>query len=69
MNVSRSLGIAIFFIGLAALGIAYNASDAPLEHISETLTGRYTNATMGYFITGMIAVMIGGFVVLAGRRP
>jgi hypothetical protein len=69
MDVSVTLGIAIFFIGLGALGIAYNASDAPMEQISETLTGKYTDATMAYFIAGMIAVTIGGFVVLAGRRP
>jgi hypothetical protein len=40
-----------------------------MEQISETLTGKYTDATMAYFIAGMIAVTIGGFVVLAGRRP
>jgi len=69
MEVSRALGIAICFVGLTALGIAYNASDAPLGQFSETLTGRYTDATMAYFAAGIIAVFIGGFVVLAGRRP
>jgi len=68
MGLNRLLGIAILVAGVIALGFAFNASDAPLEKVSETLTGKYTDNTMMYFILGGIAVVSGGLLIAFGAR-
>lgn len=67
MDRNRALGVAIFILGVAALGFAYHASDAPMDQLSNSLTGRYTDTTMTYFIVGIVAAIVGGFLVLSGR--
>lgn len=68
MGLNRLLGIAILVAGVIALGFAFNASDAPIEKVSETLTGKYTDNTMMYFILGGIAVVSGGLLIAFGAR-
>jgi len=51
------------------LVFAYRASNAPLEQISDTLTGHYSNQRMWYLILGVGGVIGGGLLfVLGGRR-
>jgi LPXTG-motif cell wall-anchored protein len=68
MDISRALGIAAVVLGAVLLGFAYNASQAPMEQISNTLTGRYTDNTMWYMIAGIAAVVGGGLLAVVGRR-
>jgi drug/metabolite transporter (DMT)-like permease len=68
MDPKQILGIVALIVGVVLLGFAFNAADAPVDKISETLTGRYTDRTMWYFILGTAAVVIGGLVFLFGRR-
>jgi Protein of unknown function (DUF3185) len=55
-------------IGLVFLGFAYHASNAPIEQVSEAITGRYTNQTMWYLIVG-IAAAVGGVLLVAFGKP
>jgi LPXTG-motif cell wall-anchored protein len=55
-------------IGLVLLGFAYHASNAPMEQVSEAITGRYTNQTMWYLILGIAAAVGGVLLVAFGRR-
>jgi hypothetical protein len=68
MDMSRALGIAAVVLGAVLLGFAYNASQAPIDQISNTLTGRYTDNTMWYMAAGIAAVVGGGLLTAFGRR-
>jgi drug/metabolite transporter (DMT)-like permease len=66
--MSRIIGAALFAIGVVLLIFAYRASNAPLEQISDTLTGHYSNQTMWYFVVGVAAAVGGGLLFLVGSR-
>jgi uncharacterized membrane protein len=68
MNTSRPLGIAVLILGAVLVGFAYHFSEAPLEQISNSLAGRYSDATMWYLIGGIALVVTGGFLIVSGRR-
>lgn len=63
----KALGLAALAVGIVLLVFAYNASNAPADQLANTLTGRFTNQTMWYVLSGVIATVIGGFLVLSGR--
>ena len=64
MSPVRLLGIALAIVGLVFLVTGINATDAPLEHLSETFTGKYTNQTVLYIAGGIAALVIGGGLAL-----
>jgi hypothetical protein len=68
MAIGPPLGIAILVLGLVLLGLGYQASQAPLEQISNTLTGRFTDRTTWYIIGGIVAAASGAFMTIFGRR-
>ena len=68
MRPVQMLGIVIFVVGLILLGFAYHASNAPLDQLSNTLTGRFTNQTVWYFILGAAAALGGALLALFGKR-
>jgi drug/metabolite transporter (DMT)-like permease len=68
MSMTQILGGVALVIGLVLLGFAYHASNAPMEQVSEAITGRYTNQTMWYLILG-IAAAVGGVLLVAFGRP
>jgi len=67
MNLARSIGLAVAAVGVVLLIMGLNATEAPLERLSETVSGRYTDQTIAYIIGG-IAAVVGG-IVLAARAP
>jgi LPXTG-motif cell wall-anchored protein len=68
MRMTQILGAVALVIGVALLGFAYHASNAPLDQVSNAITGRFTDQTMWYLILG-IAAAVGGALLLAfGRR-
>jgi uncharacterized membrane protein YidH (DUF202 family) len=68
MSGSRIIGIVILAVGIVLLIFGMNASHAPIDQISETFTGRYTQTTMTYLIIGIVAVIGGGLLAVSGRR-
>jgi LPXTG-motif cell wall-anchored protein len=68
MSMTQILGAVALVIGLVLLGFAYNASNAPMEQVSEVLTGRYSSQTMWYLILGMAAAVGGVLLIAFGRR-
>ena len=68
MRMTQILGVVALVIGLVLLGFAYHASNAPMEQVSEAITGRYTNQTMWYLILGIAATVGGVLLVAFGRR-
>ena len=68
MGKNQILGAIILVAGIIILGFAFNASDATLEQMSETLTGRFSDQTMMYFLIGGVAAVGGGLLFAFGQR-
>ncbi len=66
--MNRIIGVVIFAIGVVLLGFAFNSTDAPLEQLSNTITGRYSDETMWYFAVGIAAAVGGGLLATFGSR-
>lgn len=68
MKTNQIIGVAVFAVGAVLLGFAYHSTNAPLEQLSEKITGRYSSETMWYFATGIAAVVGGGLLAVFGSR-
>lgn len=68
MSLPRIVGVVALVIGLVLLGMAYNASQAPVEQLSETVTGSFSDQTMVFLVAGAAAVIGGLLLFLFGRR-
>ena len=68
MTLNQIIGVAVFAVGVVLLGFAYHSMNAPLEQLSETITGRYSNQTMWYIAVGIAAAIGGGLLVAFGNR-
>lgn len=68
MKPIQILGVVVLVVGIALLGFGYHASNAPLDQLSNTLTGRFTNQTMWYFVLGAAAALGGALLALFGKR-
>jgi hypothetical protein len=63
MNNNKIIGIILLVVGVIALYFGINATNAPVEEMSEALTGQYSDQTMLYLIGGAVAG-IAGLVML-----
>lgn len=68
MRRTQMLGAVALVIGLVLMGLAYHASKAPMDQISDAITGRFTDQTMWYLILGIAAAAGGVLLVAFGRR-
>jgi drug/metabolite transporter (DMT)-like permease len=68
MSSNQIVGILLVAVGLFLLVFGYNASQAPLDQLSETFTGKFRDTTMLYLLGGVIAVVAGGALAMLGRR-
>ena len=68
MKPIQIAGAMVLAVGVVLLGFAWHASQAPLDQLSNALTGRFTNETMWYGMAGIAAMVGGGGLALAGRR-
>ncbi len=66
-TIIRVLGLAALTAGIVLLVFAYNAANAPVDQLANTLTGRFTDHTMWYLIGGIVATVTGGSLALSGR--
>jgi hypothetical protein len=68
MSGNRIIGLVILAVGIVLVIFGMNSSQAPLDQVSQTFTGRFTQTTMMYLIVGIVAVIGGGLLALSGRR-
>jgi hypothetical protein len=68
MGSNQIIGVLLVAVGLFLLVFGFNASQAPLDQVSETLTGKFRDSTMMYLLGGVVAVVAGGALALLGRR-
>jgi drug/metabolite transporter (DMT)-like permease len=69
MNTHRIFGLAALALGAVLLALSYHASNSPLDQVSNTLTGTYTDRTVWYLVLGVVAAVGGGlFAIFGGKR-
>lgn len=66
MKTNKLIGIILIVIGAVLLYFGFNATEAPLEEVSEAVTGKYSDETMYYLVGGGIALVLG--LVLSVKR-
>jgi len=59
MNQNKMIGIVLLVIGAIALYFGFNASNSPMEEVTEAFTGKYSDQTMVYLIGGAVAAIAG----------
>lgn len=67
MSQTRILGIVALVIGIILLVIGVNASHSAADQISNTFTGRFTQATTWYIVGGIAAALFGILALAFGR--
>lgn len=66
MTRSSLIGIVAAVVGAALLFFGWRASTAPVEQVSDALTGRFTRNTMPYGVGGVAALAGGLALILRG---
>jgi hypothetical protein len=59
MGISQIFGLALLVVGTLLLYFGFAASRGVGEQIHETFTGRFTKSTVGYFVLGAAAAIVG----------
>ncbi|GAA0306984.1 DUF3185 family protein [Rhodovulum strictum] len=59
MTQTNIIGLVVLALGAVLLFFAWRASQAPMDQMSEALTGRFAGNTMWYLLGGVVAVVAG----------
>ena len=68
MNSQRVFGFVILAVGIILLVVGMNSSHSIADQVSNTFTGRFTQATTWYIVGGIAALIGGGAMLLTGGR-
>ncbi|MGY6633189.1 MAG: DUF3185 family protein [Alkalilacustris sp.] len=66
MTQTNIIGLIVLAVGAVLLFFAWRASQAPMDQMSEALTGRYTGNTMWYLLGGIVGVVAGAGLLWRG---
>jgi hypothetical protein len=66
MSSQRILGVVLLVVGVGVLVFGLNASHSIADRVSDTFTGRFTEATTWYIIGGLAAGLMGLLMVTFG---
>jgi len=66
MNSRRILGVILLFLGVLFFLEGLNATDSLTEEVSEGLTGRYTDQTTWFLLSGLAMTLVGGALAFVG---
>ena len=64
MSTHKILAIALLVLGGVLIYFGNNATDAPVEKLTESVTGKYSDETMYYLIGGGISAVVGLVLLL-----
>jgi drug/metabolite transporter (DMT)-like permease len=64
MNPQRIFGIVLFVVGVILIVVGMNSSHSIADQVSNTFTGRFTEATTWYIIGGIAAALFGLFMMV-----
>ena len=68
MNPQRIVGVVLLAVGLILLSVGINASHSLADQVSNTFTGRFTQATTWYVVGGIASALLGVLMVLVDLR-
>ena len=68
MNAQLSAGVVLLVVGAVLLIVGMSASNSVADQVSNTLTGRFTQATTWYIVGGVASAVLGLFLVLLNLR-
>ncbi len=68
MTPQRIFGLLLLVAGVLLLVIGMNSSHSIADQVSNTFTGRFTQATTWYIVCGIGAGILGFFMLLFGPR-
>jgi len=68
MSTTKLAALVLIVVGGGLLYFGYSASGSALESVTESVTGRYSDATMMYLIGGAVCAVIGAGVLLFGKK-
>ena len=68
MSQQRILGVVLLVVGIILLVVGMNASHSVADRVSNTFTGRFTEATTWYIVGGIASALLGLLIVLFGGR-
>jgi hypothetical protein len=66
MSPKRIAGIVLLIVGVVILIVGMNASHSVADQVSNTFTGRFTQATTWYIIGGIAAAIFGLLLTVFG---
>jgi len=64
MNSQRIAGIVILVVGVVLFVVGMNSSNSVADQVSNTFTGRFTQATTWYIIGGIGTSLLGLLLLL-----
>lgn len=68
MSPQRLAGIVLLVVGVILLIVGINASNSVTDQVTNTFTGRFSQATMWYIVGGTSCALLGFLLVLFGVR-
>jgi hypothetical protein len=68
MNPQRIFGIVMIVIGVILLIVGMNSSHSLADQVSNTFTGRFTQATTWYILGGIALALLGLLMALITGR-
>ena len=68
MNPQRIVGVVLVVVGVILLSVGINASHSLADQVSNTFTGRFTEATTWYIVGGIASALLGVLMVLVDLR-
>lgn len=66
MTQTNIIGLVFLALGAVLLFFGWQASNAPVDQVSEALTGRFTSNTMWYLVGGVVGVVVGAALLFRG---
>ena len=68
MSPQRILGVVLLVVGIVLFVVGMNASHSAADQVSNTFTGKFTQATAWYIYGGLAAGLVGLLMVIFGVR-
>ena len=68
MNIQRIVGIVLLVAGIALFVTGTNSSHSFADQMSNTFTGRFTDNTNWYIISGIVSGVAGVLMLVLGLR-
>ena len=66
MSLQRTVGIVLLVVGVGVLIYGINASHSVADRVSDTFTGKFTEATTWYIMGGAASGLLGLLLVAFG---